>query len=1437
MARAHTTSSGCSAARSPVCWQTLLAVLIAAAAVAPAGAACICAGMTSSTSGKPVKNTQCGVEPVNKFQQNGVCVPQCDTEFYDTTPEADLVACEDELFCRVKNCAAIGTEPIFNSPDCSVCVQCELGYELALDQGSFQPCLVAAPPNVTCPDSIDVSFNETGTQFVLNFDDKISAVDNVQLESFTCNPPSGSAFAVDGISRTVTCTAVDINGFSSQCTFPVTVTDVEPPVFVQPCEVFEPQIVNQGEPARVEWSLPVATDNVDGNITATCSRNPSIPEDLFFNAGKTIITCEAVDSAGLSTECNIVIQVVDQSAPVLECPEELSATVALDKRDVIIDYASLVSARSSGTNATLTPQCSPVSGSPFLIGTSQVICTARDLVAQSQCTFPVEVIDDQPPILFGCPLTSEVPMIPGSTVATVPWSKPTAADNSGSVTVTCSRVEGDNDFSIGTTIINCQAIDSSRNVAQCAITVIVVDFEPPVITCPDNIEAGIPSGESTIPISWSLSATDNFDLKGSPTCNFVSGSDFSVGNFLVECTAFDLNDNEATCTFSIRVLDDAPPTIDCPTIPDTQTAPNSDKATISFAVDAIDNVAVDVVSCSHDPAGDEFSLGPTLVTCRANDTSGNIGTCSFEVNVIDKEKPKVTCPSTVFAEYEPPALNVEVTWPAPTATDNDVTGDLLLETLINNVGYQTSAVLTAGTTKVDFVATDAAGNFQECSFNIEVTRNGDFDPPVLTCPTLLNVTNTEKKRTALVEFEIGVSDASSTTQTVSSRPINGLNSGSEFDIGLTTITVTETDEFFNVATCEFDIIVSDAEPPFIDCPPSNSFNTPPGGNAAVATWPAVTTRDNYILAPGQPVVSVPSGSILGIGEHLIQASSTDIAGLTSYCNFTITIIGLAGNGTVEASSSNVGAAAAGGVGFGFVLLLLVAIIFLVRRHRKHVLEMEEKMSDFHMTDEAILARAQAIQVAMQNKAKGKAPQRLEDLGDGPKRKFMAPPPDLDDLGNLDKYMPYDSTIGELRREDVIIESEIGSGEFGSVYSGRVLFDGGAREVRVAIKSLKESSTDESRVTFLQEIAVQGQFTHPNIVGLVGYVTKDDPVLMCIEFMELGSLKSYLQSDIVKGQLTLRDFIRMASDVCAGMYYLGQCNFVHRDLAARNCLINQDLVVKIADFGLSVEMDSEAMAKSKANSQERIPIRWTSPEAIKDKAWSSASDVWSFGVVLWEMFTYAEHPYKGWTNRRVVDEVMDGYRLSVPPKCPMLIYAIMMDCWNIDVEERITFKVAYQRLQAAWAECIDGVVGYEAVARAGAYLSPDSRQLGNPDLPYAQIQDAVEIPGENYDNHDELNLNGTLPPRMPGFSEFAEDDAMYDMAGTGEAVRSDAHLEDELDETIYDEADDGQPAVLMAMTSRLSIPEAAGIDDIYDQGDADDAGAAEAEDATYDMADS
>uniref|UniRef100_A0A8C7JUZ1 receptor protein-tyrosine kinase n=1 Tax=Oncorhynchus kisutch TaxID=8019 RepID=A0A8C7JUZ1_ONCKI len=260
---------------------------------------------------------------------------------------------------------------------------------------------------------------------------------------------------------------------------------------------------------------------------------------------------------------------------------------------------------------------------------------------------------------------------------------------------------------------------------------------------------------------------------------------------------------------------------------------------------------------------------------------------------------------------------------------------------------------------------------------------------------------------------------------------------------------------------------------------------------------------------------------------------------------------------------------------------------------------------------------------------------------------------------------------EIDTSCVKIEQVIGAGEFGEVCSGNLRLPG-KREILVAIKTLKVGYTERQRRDFLSEASIMGQFDHPNIIHLEGVVTKSAPVMIITEFMENGSLDSFLRQN--DGQFTVIQLVGMLRGIAAGMKYLNDMNYVHRDLAARNILVNSNLVCKVSDFGLSrfLEEDTSDPTYTSALGG-KIPIRWTAPEAIQYRKFTSSSDGWSYGIVMWEVMSYGERPYWDMSNQDVINAIEQDYRLPPPMDCPSALHQLMLDCWQKDRNNRPKFS--------------------------------------------------------------------------------------------------------------------------------------------------------------------
>uniref|UniRef100_A0A8C3G645 receptor protein-tyrosine kinase n=1 Tax=Cyclopterus lumpus TaxID=8103 RepID=A0A8C3G645_CYCLU len=257
---------------------------------------------------------------------------------------------------------------------------------------------------------------------------------------------------------------------------------------------------------------------------------------------------------------------------------------------------------------------------------------------------------------------------------------------------------------------------------------------------------------------------------------------------------------------------------------------------------------------------------------------------------------------------------------------------------------------------------------------------------------------------------------------------------------------------------------------------------------------------------------------------------------------------------------------------------------------------------------------------------------------------------------------------EIHPSHITKQKVIGAGEFGEVYRGNLKMPG-RKEVAVAIKTLKPGYTEKQRQDFLSEASIMGQFSHQNIIRLEGVVTKFKHAMIVTEYMENGALDRYLKDH--DGEFPSFQLVGMMHGIAAGMKYLSDMSYVHRDLAARNILVNNNLECKVSDFGLSrvLEDDPEGTYTTSGG---KIPIRWTAPEAIAYRKFTSASDVWSFGIVMWEVMAFGERPYWDMSNHEVMKAINEAFRLPAPMDCPSTVYQLMLQCWLQDRSKRPRF---------------------------------------------------------------------------------------------------------------------------------------------------------------------
>jgi len=283
---------------------------------------------------------------------------------------------------------------------------------------------------------------------------------------------------------------------------------------------------------------------------------------------------------------------------------------------------------------------------------------------------------------------------------------------------------------------------------------------------------------------------------------------------------------------------------------------------------------------------------------------------------------------------------------------------------------------------------------------------------------------------------------------------------------------------------------------------------------------------------------------------------------------------------------------------------------------------------------------------------------------------------------------------ELPLSSIRFLQELGEGAFGKVYKGELAGYStvGAVSSLVAIKTLKPGANQKTRQDFVRESELMTDLRHPNIVCLVGVCLQEEPQCMVFEHMAHGDLHEFLifhspksdSSQDSEGEsadsrvLSQAEMAYIAIQVAAGMEYLSSHHYVHRDLAARNTLVGENLTVKISDFGLSRDIYSADYYRVQTKSL--LPVRWMPPESILYGKFTTESDVWAFGVVLWEIYSFGLQPYYGYSNSEVIEMIRSRQLLPCPEDCPSRMYAFMVECWHEVPTRRPAFPEIHQRLR-------------------------------------------------------------------------------------------------------------------------------------------------------------
>ncbi|XP_036123964.1 fibroblast growth factor receptor 3 isoform X9 [Molossus molossus] len=320
---------------------------------------------------------------------------------------------------------------------------------------------------------------------------------------------------------------------------------------------------------------------------------------------------------------------------------------------------------------------------------------------------------------------------------------------------------------------------------------------------------------------------------------------------------------------------------------------------------------------------------------------------------------------------------------------------------------------------------------------------------------------------------------------------------------------------------------------------------------------------------------------------------------------------------------------------------------------------------------------------------------------------------------------------ELPRARLTLGKPLGEGCFGQVVMAEAIGidkDRATKPVTVAVKMLKDDATDKDLSDLVSEMEMMKMIgKHKNIINLLGACTQGGPLYVLVEYAAKGNLREYLRARRPPGtdysfdtcklpeeQLTFKDLVSCAYQVARGMEYLASQKCIHRDLAARNVLVTEDSVMKIADFGLARDVHNLDYYKKTTNG--RLPVKWMAPEALFDRVYTHQSDVWSFGVLLWEIFTLGGSPYPGIPVEELFKLLKEGHRMDKPANCTHDLYMIMRECWHAVPSQRPTFKQLVEDLDRVLTvtstdEYLDLSVPFEQYS-PGGQDTPSSSSSGD-----------------------------------------------------------------------------------------------------------------------------
>ncbi len=664
-------------------------------------------------------------------------------------------------------------------------------------------------------------------------------------------------------------------------------------------------------PADSTVQLPsgtcTATLNFQVAATDDCSGVSTIVTNQFdnvFDPGTTTVVYTATDVAGNPALCSFLVSVIADNILAISCPANLlvsadtacSAVVFWDE-PMLTGFCDITFIQDSSNYAP---------GDTFPVGTPvTVLYTAKDTVSgvMVSCSFTVTVADTTRPVVI-CPADVLVPL--DSVVncqAAATFADATVSDNCDQSLDFDSDHQSGEMFGTGTTTVTYLAIDDFNNTATCTFSITVPDSLPPVLTCPNNVVTSVFPDSCNAQVQWlSPQPFDNCDAgQIMPVSDHLSGETFSVGTTTVTYTATDNSGNEATCTFTVKVVDGKTPTLTaCPANILVQLPVDQCDTTLTWtAPTATDNCSQPTLTATFQP-GASFPTGVSVVVYTARDSSNNTSTCTFSITVVDQVAPVFgPCPKDTVINTTQPCGAV-YTWAISPATDN-CTPD---SSLVFSTSKMPTDTFPVGITTVVLEVQDASGNRDSCSF--KVTVNSTIIPQFISVPDSVVLSTTGC--TAVATWNPPTVEGFCQVPVITAN----YDPGATFPVGTTTVVYTATDALGVSTTATFNIIVREAVPPQINCPTADiivsvtggiiadpdgfltSADTANGCTGVLLDFADPTATDNCGNALVLPQSGLSSGEVFPAGVTTLVFKAFDESDNITTCSFNIVVQALVG---------------------------------------------------------------------------------------------------------------------------------------------------------------------------------------------------------------------------------------------------------------------------------------------------------------------------------------------------------------------------------------------------------------------------------------------------------------------------------------------------------------------------------------------------------------